>query len=103
MNLSLPKRKATRQKLAAYKRHWKGVRQVQDQFSSKWIHLKVNVAAVAEEAQLGHGTVKRFLHFGKGNGAKSYSYFHGPNFTTIIGIADALDLEFKIQPKRNGK
>jgi hypothetical protein len=33
----------------------------------------------------------------------TYSLFHGPAFTTIVGIADALDLDIVIQPRRNWK
>lgn len=104
ISLHLPKgpRKYSKQKLSAYKRHWAGVRKVQDEFSSQYIHEGLKLQEIVDESQISRATVARFFHFGQGNGKMGYSYFHGPAVTTIFGIADALGLEFKLQ-RKNGK
>lgn len=102
LSLHLPKNsKHTRAKLSAYKKHWKGVRSVQDEFSRQYIHENLSVTEIVGKSQISRATVSRFFHFGRGNGKLGYSYFHGPAVTTIFGIADALGLEFKLQ-KKNG-
>lgn len=96
-----PKRRASKQKLEAYRRHWTAIGRIQDEFNSAWIHLGIKDAEVAEDSQVSYRTVRRFRQWGRGNGAQTYSYFHGPAATTIFGIADALGLELKLQPKRS--
>lgn len=94
----------SRAKLAAYRRHWKGVERIQDEFSRQYIHEKLSLKDVVEESYLCRATVKRFFHRGRGNGRMTYSLFHGPSITTILGIASALDLELKVVHKKlNGK
>jgi hypothetical protein len=100
LNLDMPKRKHTKEKLQAYKRHWDAISRVQDEFNSRWIHEGASDTAVSRDSQISHGTVRRFRQWGRGAGKTSYSYFHGPAATTIFGIADALGLEIKIVPKR---
>lgn len=103
ISLHLPRNsKHTRAKLSAYKKHWKGVRAVQDEFSSQYIHEKLSIQRIVDDSQISRATVARFFHFGRGNGKLGYSYFHGPAVTTIFGIADVLGLEFKLQ-KKNGR
>lgn len=100
ISLHLPKNsKHTRAKLSAYKRHWKGVRTIRDEFYKQYIHEGLKISEVVNESQISYPTVKRF--FQNGN-EKGYSYFHGPAVTTIFGIADALGLDVIVK-KKNGK
>jgi DNA-binding phage protein len=62
------------------------------------INLDLKLGDVAKEAQLGPTTVSRFFHRGKGGGKTGYSLFHGPNFTTVVGIARALGMELRVTP-----
>lgn len=101
MNLTMPKKAASKGKLAAYKRHWNAIANIQGELNSQWIHLNRRDGEVAEKAQLSLGTVQRFRQWGRGQGRMFYSYFHGPTATTIVGIAAALDLELVVR-KRNG-
>ena len=100
--LSIPKSKHTKEKLAAYRRHWRGIQRVRDMLSDAYIHEGVYLKDVAEEAQIGRATMKRFFEFGKGQGKMQYSYFHGPSATTVFGIAGALGYEVQLR-KRKGK
>ncbi|RPJ38505.1 MAG: hypothetical protein EHM35_04410 [Planctomycetaceae bacterium] len=86
-------------KLNAYKRHWKTVWGVRDELTKQYIHDKIRLSSVSEEAQLNFQTVRRFFRAGKGNGRYGYSLFHGPNMTTVIGIASAIGMEITLVPK----
>lgn len=86
-------RPMTRAKLAAYKRHWKSINQLQDEMLSRDVNLDFKVGDTAEAAGIGKSTVSRFFHRGKGSGYKGYSLFHGPSTTTTIGIANALGFD----------
>ena len=104
LDLRLPKKKHAKEKLNAYKRHWAAIAVIQGELNSQWIHQGISDGGVASNSQLCVGTVRRFRQWGRGSGKQAYSYFHGPNFTTVIGIADALDLDIKVVPrKKNGK
>lgn len=102
IKLNPPKGRHSRAKLTAYKRHWRGIVGVRDEFSSQFIHEGLSVGRLSERSGVGYGTVNRFFHFGQGHGRQTYSYFHGPAATTIFGIADALGLEVKLV-RKNGK
>jgi hypothetical protein len=104
MSLTLPQGKVDKQKLAAYKRYWSVVATIQGELNSKWIHTNLKDGEVAADAKLAQGTVQRFRQWGRGAGRTSYSYFHGPNITTVIGIADVLDIDIVAQPRKpNGR
>lgn len=91
---------ASPQKLKAYRQHWRAIASIQDEMWTQYIHQGLSLREVKEDAMLAHATVKRFFHRGKGNGKMGYSLFHGPTMTTVIGIAGAIGLELKLQPKK---
>jgi len=98
--LNSPKSKHSKEKRAAYKRHWQGVARVRDLLSDAYIHEGVSLGQVAKDAEIGHDTLKRFFEFGKGQGKLTYSYFHGPAVTTVFGIAGALGYEVTMTKKK---
>jgi hypothetical protein len=100
IQLNPPKSKHSKEKLAAYKKHWQGVARVRDLLSDAYIHEGVSLGKVAKDAEIGHDTLRRFFEFGKGQGKMTYSYFHGPAVTTVFGIAGALGYEVELRKRR---
>ena len=86
-------RPVNRAKIRAYQNHWKSINKLQDEMLRRDVNLDFKVGDTAKEAGIGKSTVSRFFHRGKGSGYKSYSMFHGPASTTLVGIANALGFD----------